>query len=290
MYRCIKKYCISFLYDVRDVPDSLILTHPDAPKAVICYQDGGLGGLTDRMKDIGHLLEYSANQKRVLLFKWYEAPLDLEAFLQPHLLNWTLPYHHHHHHLQEEAYTCSSPGGGIIIKRTFGNAKTKLKNPKIKLLKNARPSLGEYLEPFGVFWDVLFWPSERVEALLEDAITNNNRTTRTTCMVGYDTNTTTNNNDDTSSSLSSSSSLSLLQTPKSYNVVHLRIGHPAFDNAISYDSEQQALDLQHGGGFVGARAVQAIRSAVHAIACAQHLAATTTMKKRWRRRIIIIIS
>jgi hypothetical protein len=79
----------------RRFPGPQLLTHPQAPGLLIRYCDkrahhGLCGGLHDRL---GNLLSwiYLANQtQRILLYKWFH-PLPLETFLQPNLVDWTVP-------------------------------------------------------------------------------------------------------------------------------------------------------------------------------------------------------
>jgi hypothetical protein len=80
----------------RRFPGKLLLTHPNAPGILIRYCDkrfahhGLCGGLHDRLGNLVSFV-YLANQtQRVLLYKWFH-PLPLETFLQPHLVDWTVP-------------------------------------------------------------------------------------------------------------------------------------------------------------------------------------------------------
>ena len=73
-------------------PDRKLLEDPQAPGGFIksCHRRD-CAGTHDRLHDL-HIL-YAAHQaKRVLLYKWFY-PMDLENFLIPNLINWTMPFH-----------------------------------------------------------------------------------------------------------------------------------------------------------------------------------------------------
>jgi hypothetical protein len=80
----------------RRFPGTQLLTHAQAPGILIRYCDkryahhGLCGGLHDRLGNLVSFV-YLANQtQRVLLYKWFH-PLPLETFLQPNLVDWTVP-------------------------------------------------------------------------------------------------------------------------------------------------------------------------------------------------------
>lgn len=75
-------------------PGHSIFTHPDAPKTAVHYVATQFaGGLHDRLANIPESLQLCHEERRVLFIKWFKAPTELEEFLEPNLLNWTLPYH-----------------------------------------------------------------------------------------------------------------------------------------------------------------------------------------------------
>ncbi|CAB9509523.1 expressed unknown protein [Seminavis robusta] len=55
-----------------------------------CYKGDNCGGTADRLKSLPLLVLLAAESKRLLLLKWGN-PFDLEEFLMPHELNWTVP-------------------------------------------------------------------------------------------------------------------------------------------------------------------------------------------------------
>jgi len=56
-----------------------------------CFENDVCGGISDRMKAIPHLLKVAADTKRILLIHWSKKNLQLESFLMPAALNWTVP-------------------------------------------------------------------------------------------------------------------------------------------------------------------------------------------------------
>jgi hypothetical protein len=72
-------------------PENAVFTHPNAPGVMGKVCDNRIcGGLYDRLKYIAADLLLASMSNRVLLIKWKQ-PYDLEAFLEPNLLNWTAP-------------------------------------------------------------------------------------------------------------------------------------------------------------------------------------------------------
>jgi len=131
--------------------DVQLFEDPRGPNMTILYldpRDQG-GGLTDRMKSLGHVLKRAHEQRRLLLFKWYDSPLNLESFLVPSLLNFTVPSHPSTEtpELLRAAY--EELGQGRIILCKFVN------------------QLGNYHYPYGVIWNALFKPSAQVQAAID---------------------------------------------------------------------------------------------------------------------------
>jgi hypothetical protein len=56
-----------------------------------CYQSDNCGGTADRLKSLPLLVLMAANSSRLLLIKWGN-PFDLEEFLLPNEINWTVPH------------------------------------------------------------------------------------------------------------------------------------------------------------------------------------------------------
>jgi hypothetical protein len=90
-------------------PDREIIDHPDSPPKLIMICTGGCGGTHDRFGSLESALTMANLTGRVLLWSWHY-PYPLEEFLQPTLLNWTVPYHDR---LTKENITKEpSPNGG----------------------------------------------------------------------------------------------------------------------------------------------------------------------------------
>lgn len=135
-------------------PDQKLLDDLEAPRLLIAYLDPAKqgGGLTDRMKGLGHLVRLAFENQQVLLLKWYDAPVPLEAFLEPHLLNFTLPAHPN----------TTTPEK---LKEAYG---TDAANQKVTLTK-FNNQLGNYLHPYGVLWHALFEPAAPIRKAIDSS-------------------------------------------------------------------------------------------------------------------------
>lgn len=71
-------------------PDTELLTNPEAPGVVISICIELCGGTHDRLGKVEHAMAFAALTNRVVMWKWH-VPAALEAFLEPHLCNWTAP-------------------------------------------------------------------------------------------------------------------------------------------------------------------------------------------------------
>lgn len=76
--------------------DNNLFDNATTPKIVIIFFDpySYKNGLAARMRSFGLILEFSFKEKRILLLIWYDAPLPLESFLVPHLMNFEVPVHY----------------------------------------------------------------------------------------------------------------------------------------------------------------------------------------------------
>jgi hypothetical protein len=72
-------------------PDRDIIDHPDSPPKLIMECAGPCAGVHDRFQFLEHALTLANLTGRVLLWSWH-FPYPLEEFLEPTLLNWTVPY------------------------------------------------------------------------------------------------------------------------------------------------------------------------------------------------------
>ena len=132
-------------------PEAELLTNPLAPNLAILYMDPikHRGGLADRMKGIGHVIQRCEKEQRVLLLKWYDAPMDLEVFLVPTLFNWTLPNH-------ENVSTPENLQCWAELSKDNGQR-------RIRLIPFPN-QFGNYLAPYQHFWSAFFQPSPYVAA------------------------------------------------------------------------------------------------------------------------------
>jgi hypothetical protein len=190
-------------------PGFSIFTHPDAPKTAIHYVTShNAGGLHDRLANIPETLQLCHRERRVLFLKWYQAPTDLEAFLQPHLFNWTLPFH--------PIYTANYDNfQNHVINMTDaereGDRQATLSTRRIRPVARERFYKVEhgYLSPFPIFWEASFQPSLPVQHLVDETMEQ----------------------------------LGLI--PKQYDAVHMRVEHPAFfdHNNQTFDRSDQRVDV-----------------------------------------------
>ena len=197
-------------------PDTQLIDDANGPKLMIVYLDpkNQGGGLTDRMKSLGHLLQICHKEERLMLLKWYDAPHSLESFLVPHLLNFTVPSHNKTDYPEK-------------LIESFGGSEGRI---KIQKFVN---QLGQYLNPYGVIWHAIFRPSPTVQDSLSETM----------------------------------SSLGLSEGR--FDVVHCRLGHPAYRDKTSYDSK---TDKDKGYNFAGVNRVRAISTAMKGIRCSKKLA------------------
>jgi len=145
-------------------PDTQLFDHPDAPPLMIAwYRQNHLGGLTDRSKCLGDLLKQAKEAKRLLLLKWFQAPLDLEAFLEPRFLNFTLPHH-------------PTTANYSILGDTYGssNRKKHKKGQRIILTRLNQDCDVFYRSPFHVVWHILFQPTPAVQKAIDTTMTSLN--------------------------------------------------------------------------------------------------------------------
>jgi hypothetical protein len=183
----------------RKYPDTQLLDHPQAPKLAIMYMDPAVhqGGLTDRMKGIGHLLKRCHKEGRVLLLKWYDAPLSLEAFLVPHLFNWTLPSPHPNITTPERLRASFEKSNN----NNNNNNNTEDDSARRVILYRFTNQLGNYLHPYGIIWHAYFQLSTVVQQAFDEALAT------------------------------------LGVVPGKYDAIHLRLGHPAYRNKKSYNAQ-----------------------------------------------------
>lgn len=73
-------------------PDDKLLTDPHGPGVIVklCTDPEDCGGTHDRLGQIENFIAFASFTNRVALIKWHY-PVDLEHFLVPNLVNWTVP-------------------------------------------------------------------------------------------------------------------------------------------------------------------------------------------------------
>ena len=71
-------------------PDRQLFEHPDAPKILVRVCVWQCGGLNDRLSGLPLDIYIANSSRRVLLLKW-TFPFNLEEFMVPDAINWTVP-------------------------------------------------------------------------------------------------------------------------------------------------------------------------------------------------------
>lgn len=132
--------------------DTELIEKANGPNLLIVYLDPmkQKGGLTDRMKSLGHLLRMAHEEKRVILLKWYQAPLELESFLMPNLLNFTLPINVNTSNPTQLRDSYEGQTGRIKLQKFINQA-------------------GNYLHPYGLIWKAMFRPAPEVQQSIDEA-------------------------------------------------------------------------------------------------------------------------
>ena len=136
-----------------EYPDNELFDNAAAPKLAIVYFDPNIhnNGLADRVRDLGILLTFAFKENRILLLKWYDAPLPLETFLVPHLMNFTVPDH----------ATTKTPQ---LLTSTYITGTTTSSQPdRVIHLPFEINVTGLFDDHFRIFWHALFRPSEAVQ-------------------------------------------------------------------------------------------------------------------------------
>ena len=71
-------------------PDRQLFEHPDAPKVLVRVCVWQCGGLNDRLSGLPLDIYIANSSRRILLIKW-TFPHNLEEFMVPNSINWTVP-------------------------------------------------------------------------------------------------------------------------------------------------------------------------------------------------------
>ena len=160
--RWIQDY-VMWHHDTRlQFPDTQLFDHPNAPRLMIGWlpPNSNGGGLHDRSKFLGDLFQWAHEANRVLLLTWSHAPADLELFLEPRFLNFTLPYH-------------TTTDNVTILGDTYGSSDPSRENDEQRIiLAPINNGKFEYLAPFHIFWHVLFRPAPPVQKEIDNAISS----------------------------------------------------------------------------------------------------------------------
>ena len=138
--------------------DTELFDNESGPKLVIAHfdPDAHKNGLADRMRGLGHMLEFAYKEKRVLLLKWYDAPLPLESFLVPHLMNFTVPDH-------------PSTRTPQLLNSTYV-AGSVLESQPDRIIYIPFEISKVFADHYGVYWHALFRPSDPVQKRIDDAM------------------------------------------------------------------------------------------------------------------------
>lgn len=149
----IREYLIWHQEVRRQFPDTELLLSSSNRLLIAWYHPDHRGGLTDRTKCLADFLYTAYKEKRILLIKWYQAPLDLEIFLEPHLMNFTLPMH---------ATTQTKQA----LQAAYGK-----KHATVKLVRLKSNSCREFQSPFALIWHALFRPTPIVQQAIDTTLT-----------------------------------------------------------------------------------------------------------------------
>lgn len=141
-----------------EYPDTELFDNATAPKIVIFYfdPDAHKNGLADRMRSLGHMVQFAFKENRLLLLKWYDAPLPLESFLVPHLMNFTVPDHH----------TTTRP---YLLNSTYVAGSVKESQPDRVIYLSFEIST-VFADRYGIYWHALFRPSNAVQKGIDNAM------------------------------------------------------------------------------------------------------------------------
>ena len=234
--------------------DQQLLRNKTAPKILVqnCLHSKRYicGGLHDRLGRLSSAL-YVANQtRRVLLIKWHD-PLPLETFLQPHTVNWTVPYNNVRFSrdtiVQRNSYY--QPSGGntslmdwvrVPIKISqrvlvFGRAGISTALLESELQAAGETDMLDDTASFGQIWHAFFQPSTQLQDRLD----------ATRKALG-------------------------LTVKDSYLATHCRVRHPGrFQGHV--EGRNGSTADRTGLLFHGNNKEMAVRAAVHALNCTESL-------------------
>lgn len=221
-------------------PDNQLLENPDAPKVSIVY-NCGKQGLNDRVNH-HHQMVYAAHKKKeVLLFKWFGAASDLETFVAPNLVNWTVP---HVRHTQFDPCTSSKVSHSILptpamvagtnATITVGSSGSVASPIQVRSTDYYRSTdkkrVPKIKDTMYLAWNVFFQPSLLLQQELNKASKN------------------------------------LGLVAGNYDAAHCRVRHPAHFNQKTMNKEDM-----HGAKYVGKQRELAIRTAIRAIQCTKYI-------------------
>eukprot|EP00980_Cylindrotheca_fusiformis_P007411 scaffold1529_cov86-Cylindrotheca_fusiformis.AAC.1 len=216
-------------------PDEQLFENPKAPKVVIVF-NCGKQGLNDRVTHL-HQMAYAAHKrKKVLLLRWFGAASNLETYVLPNLINWTVP--HIRHTTFEPCQTQKWKAGYLptpeMVAAENQSAKPK-ESQKIKVhstdhyrTRNKKVN-ANIKDCMHIIWHVFFKPSP----LLQDALNKE------------------------------SSNLGLI--PGKYNAAHCRVRHPAH-----FKTSRTTKEDLDGAKYEGKQRQLAIRTAMRALQCTQY--------------------
>lgn len=109
-----------------------------------CYRRDNCGGTADRLKSFPLVVQFAAESKRLLLIKWGN-PCELEEFLLPNYINWSVP----------------KSMADILLTRTKGAATTTQRLGKLLQTQANETIIGAKLQLPGYFYDTDKWKQRK---------------------------------------------------------------------------------------------------------------------------------
>lgn len=131
-------------------------------------RDGICGGTADRLGFLPLAVRMAACSERLLLIHW-ERPAPLEVFLQPNLLNWTVPEWMPMEHPRRRAHVTVNEDLMVKLNSTdwFRDSKHQTHDRGLHAYNDWFPNEPTYGEIYHSVWNTLFKPSPAVQALID---------------------------------------------------------------------------------------------------------------------------
>lgn len=234
-------------------PDDQLFKNKTAPKLLVqvCIKtkkSGVCGGLHDRLGRLSTFLFVASQTNRLLLIHWYD-PVPLQHFLQPNLLNWTLPHDNarfsRSNILQKNAFHAPTSSATLMewatdpiqkFKRllVFGRVKVSTETMVTALKAANETDMLDDTVSFGKIWHAFFRPSRKLQVRLQETTTSRG------LQAGH------------------------------YVATHCRVRHPGRFAVETLGRNGSTADAT-GLSFEGDNRAMAVESALHALKCTRTL-------------------